>query len=59
MNESMFDDIPQVSPEENNILTFPCSEEEIRKTVFQIKHNKASGPHSFPAEFFQDLLEHN
>jgi hypothetical protein len=36
MDESRIDDIPQVSPEENAILTSPYSEEEIWKAVFQI-----------------------
>jgi hypothetical protein len=52
MHESRIDDIPQVSLEENAILTAPYSEEEIRKTVFQMEHNKAPGPDGFLAEFY-------
>jgi hypothetical protein len=62
MDESRIDDIPQVSPQENAILTFPYSEEEIRKVVFQMEHNKAPGPDGFPAEFYQtfwDILKAN
>jgi mannosylglycoprotein endo-beta-mannosidase len=55
MDESRIDDMPQVSPEENAILTSPYSEEEIRKVVFQMEHNKALGPDCFPAEFYQNF----
>ena len=44
MDESRTDDIPQVSYEENNLLTAPYSEEEVRKAVFLMEHNKALGP---------------
>jgi hypothetical protein len=58
-------DIPQVSVEENNLFTTPYSKEEVKKAIFQMEHNKAPGPDSFPAEFYQtfrdtikvDLLE--
>jgi hypothetical protein len=44
MDESRIADIPQVSPEENVVLVAPYAEEEIRKAVFQMEHNKALGP---------------
>jgi hypothetical protein len=62
MDESRIDDIPQVSLEENTILTSPYSEEEIWKTVFQIEHNKASGLDDFLAEFYEtfwDIIKEN
>jgi hypothetical protein len=34
LDESMIDDIPQVSPQENTILTAPYSEEEVKKAIF-------------------------
>jgi hypothetical protein len=46
-------DIPQVSPEENDILISPFTESEVRDAVFQMEHNKAPGPDGFPAEFYQ------
>ena len=55
MDESRTDDIPQVSDEENGLLTAPYSEEEVKKAVFQMEHNKAPGPDGFPAEFFQNF----
>jgi mannosylglycoprotein endo-beta-mannosidase len=65
MDETRTEDIPQVSMEENDFLIAPYTEEEIRKAVFLMEHNKASGPDGFPAEFYQtfwdtiksDLLE--
>jgi hypothetical protein len=53
MDESRTDDIPQVSIEENVFLTSPYSEEEVRKAVFMMEHNKAPGPDGFPAKFYQ------
>jgi hypothetical protein len=53
MDESRTADIPQVSVEENNLLTAPYSEEEVKKTIFQMEHNKAPGPDGFPTEFYQ------
>ena len=49
LDESRIDDISQVMVEENNILTAPFSEEEVRAVVFQMEHNKAPGPDGFPA----------
>jgi mannosylglycoprotein endo-beta-mannosidase len=41
MDKSRTDDIPQVSVEENNLLTAPYSEDEVKKAIFQMEHNKA------------------
>jgi hypothetical protein len=49
--------IPQVSTEGNNLLTAEYSEEEVRKTIFQMEHNKALGPDGFPAEFYQTFWD--
>jgi hypothetical protein len=53
MVEDQNQDIPQVIVEENNILTSPFTEEEVKEAVFQMEHNKAPGPDGFPAEFYQ------
>jgi hypothetical protein len=57
MDESITDDIPQVSVEENNFLTALFSEDKVKKAVFQMEHNKAPGPDGFPAEFYQNFWE--
>jgi hypothetical protein len=43
--------------EENDLLTAPYSEEEVNKAIFQMEHNKAPGPHGFPAEFYQTFWD--
>ena len=53
LDETRIDDIPQVSEEENTFLISPFSEEEVRKAVFLMEHNKTPGPDGFPAEFYQ------
>jgi mannosylglycoprotein endo-beta-mannosidase len=57
MDETRIDDIPQVSTKENSLLTAPYSEEEVKKVVFQMEHNKAPGPDGFPAKFYQNFWE--
>jgi phenylalanine-4-hydroxylase len=49
LDENQMDDIPLVSLEENGLLTAPYSEEEVKKAIFQMEHNKAPGPDGFPA----------
>jgi hypothetical protein len=57
LDESRTGDIPQVSPKENMFLNAPYSEEEVRKAVFQMEHNKAPGPDGFSTEFFQTFWD--
>jgi hypothetical protein len=57
MDETQIDDIPQVSVEENNFLTAEYSEEELRKAIFQMEHNKAPDSYGFPAEFYQTFWD--
>lgn len=53
MMEDYRTDIPQVSYRENNFLTDPFTEKEVKEVIFQMEHNKSSGPDGFPAEFYQ------
>jgi hypothetical protein len=60
LDESIRDDIPQVMEGENEKLTKPFCEEEVKKAIFDMKHNKAPGPDGFPVEFYQvfwDLIK--
>src|SRR4051812_30380107 len=57
LDESQTSDIPQVSDEENSFLSASYSEEEVKKAIFQMEHNKAPGPDGFPAEFYQKFWD--
>ena len=53
LDETQTSDIPQVSELENEFLSQPFLEEEVRVAIFQMEHNKAPGPDGFPPEFYQ------
>ena len=57
MDETLRHDIPQVSEDENEGLTAPFSEEEVKLATFDMEHNKAPGPDGFPVEFYQFFWE--
>ena len=57
LDEEWIQDIPQVTREENNILSRPFSEKEIKDAIFQMERNKAPGPDGFPAEFYQKFWD--
>jgi hypothetical protein len=57
LDETRTEDIPQVSQAENNFLTSPYTEEEVRNVVLKMEHNKAPGPGGFPAEFYQSFWD--
>jgi hypothetical protein len=46
-------DCKQLTEEDRQELTKPFDLEEIKRVVFDMKHNKAAGPDGFPAEFYQ------
>ena len=56
LNDRM-DDIPQVSQTENEFLTAPFTEKEVRDAIFDMERNKAPGPDGFPVEFYQHFWE--
>lgn len=45
--------IPQLSPEENAILTDPFIEKEVWEAISQMEHNKSLALYGFPAEFYK------
>jgi hypothetical protein len=47
----------QLSNIDRSLLTAPFCINEIKKVVFELKHNSAPGPDGFPAEFFQDFWD--
>jgi hypothetical protein len=47
----------QLNNEYRALLTAPFGVDEIKKVVFELKHNSAPGPDGLPAEFFQDFWE--
>jgi hypothetical protein len=57
MDESRIDDISQVSHEVNTVLTSPYSEDEVKKSVFQMEHNKVSHLDGFSTEFYRNFWE--
>jgi hypothetical protein len=57
LDETRRDDISQVTEEENRLLVENFSEEEVKKVMFQMEHNKSSGPDDFSVEFYQVFWE--
>ena len=55
LDESYTDDLPQISSQENNILTSIFSEEVVLEEINQMEHNKSPGLDGFPAEFIRIL----
>jgi hypothetical protein len=53
MMEEHVADIPQLTHEENIILTTKFSVDEVYEVISQLEHNKAPGPDGFPAGFYQ------
>ena len=51
LKEDRIQDIPQVTQEDNELLTSDFTGSEVKNVVFQMEHNKAPGPDGFPAEF--------
>jgi hypothetical protein len=47
----------QLSDNDRSFLTAPFSIDEIKKVIFEMKHNSAPGPDGFPAEFFQNFWD--
>jgi hypothetical protein len=57
MREEVTRDIPQLSEEENSILTALFIEEETFEAISNMEHNKAPGPDGFPAELYQKFWQ--
>jgi hypothetical protein len=53
MMEDRINDIPQLSVQENELLSKTFTEDEVLAAINQMEHNKSPGPDGFPAEFYQ------
>jgi hypothetical protein len=47
----------QLSESDRSFPAAPFSVDEIKKVIYEMKHNSAPGPDGFPAEFFQKFWE--
>jgi hypothetical protein len=52
-------DIPQISQEENNILTSDFQDKEVNEAVMQMKKNKAPGLDGFFCRVLPKVIKHN
>jgi hypothetical protein len=50
-------DMKMLDDTDKEYLTRPFDMKEIREVVFSMKHNRAPGPDSIPAEFFQEFWD--
>jgi hypothetical protein len=57
MMEDQVTDIPQLSPEENAILTAKFIEEEVFEAISSMEHKKYLRPDGFPVEFYQTFWD--
>ena len=57
LEQSFWDEVTSLSPEDNELLCKPFSEGEIKEALFQMEKNKAAGPDGIPIEFFQTCWE--
>ena len=53
LDESRVEDVPQLTADENDILTAPFLEKEVFEAISQMKNNKAPGPDAFLVEFYK------
>jgi hypothetical protein len=57
LNGNMSNGISQISMEDNEKLDVVFTEREVKKAIFQMKHNKTPGLDGFLAEFYQIFWE--
>ena len=56
MNQNFFSEGEKVTPEENNTLEAPFSEEEVKQAVFDSYSDGAPGPDGIPFFFYQHFF---
>lgn len=52
VDPSLWDEVENVTPEDNDLLSQPFSKDEIHNALVSIDKNKAPGPDGLPIEFF-------
>ena len=57
IDENLWSHEERISSEDNDVLTKPFSIEEIKKSLFDMKSNRAPGPDNIPVEFYQHCWE--
>jgi hypothetical protein len=57
IDQSLWDEIEQVSAQDNEKLCEPFSEDEIKTTLIQMEKHKAVGPDKISIEFFQSCWD--
>lgn len=57
LDPDLWDSGELLDDSDNDFLTRPFSEEEIKEALFQMEKNKAAGPDVMPVQFFQSCWE--
>jgi hypothetical protein len=52
MDPDIWENIPKVSQDDNELLCKPFSEKEVKDALDQMGKNKAAGPDKIPIEFY-------
>jgi hypothetical protein len=53
IDHTLWEELEQVSDEDNRLLIRPFSEIEIKEALFHMEKNKVAGPDKIPIEFHQ------
>lgn len=57
IDPNIWESLPQLSDEENDLLCSPFTEAEIKSALIQMEKNKAVGPNKIPIEFYQSCWD--
>lgn len=57
IDQTLWNELEQVSVQDNELLCRPFSEQEIKIALFQMERNKAAWPDKIPIEFYQTCWE--
>ena len=57
IDPDLWEDMEKVRTDENDELTKPFTEEEVKNALFQMERNKVAGPDKIPIEFYQSCWD--